>query len=463
MTLASIPRYDIDRLANDEGHAVVVGASMAGMAAARVLADAYETVTLIERDLLPTGPVSRRGIPQGNHVHLLLEAGRATLEDLFPGFSREVLAAGGVLVDAATDLTHYEHGGTLAEGPERLPLYCASRPLYEHVVRQRLADRPEVTIRSNCRFIEYCTDDAQTAVTGVVINDGTGETELATDLVVDATGRTSRTPAWLEDHGYTPPPVEEIDIDVTYGTVALERPPDNRRTFLVTPSPANPRGAAAVPIEGDRWLVTLFGLHGESPPTDRAGFLDYAASLPDVGLTQLLTTREWATDEITQYPFPSNLRRRYEQLERFPDGLLVTGDGIASFNPIYGQGMTVAALDALQLHHALASSGRENVATNFFERAGTVVDDVWNIAVGSDFELPQTEGSKPRGTAFFNWYISRLVRAAHTDGVLRNEYYRVIRLETPPTALFQPSILRRVFHPKQLLGRSKTARPSPTK
>ena len=454
VTLSTIPRYDSEEVETVGEHAVVIGASVAGMVTARVLADAFERVTVIERDPLPDGPTPRRGVPQGHHVHLLLEAGRTTLADLFPNFGRELLGSGGVLVDASTDLIHYENGGTLAEGPERLPLYCASRPLFEGVVRSRLASVDGVSIRDECQFSDYRLDESRMAVNGLTVRAEGGAAELITaELVVDATGRTSNTPRWLDQRGFESPPVTEIDIDVTYSTVAIERPTDDLRTWLVAPSPTDPRGGAAVPIERDRWLVTLFGVHGERPPTDEAGFLAYADSLALPDLHRLLERRRWVSDGIAHHPFPSNRRHRYEALERVPPGLIVTGDAIASFNPIYGQGMSVAALEALQLHHtlaradgfALADPGGHSLPLEFYDRAGDVVDDVWDLTVGSDFAFPQTEGNNPRGTDLFNRYVSRLVRAAQTDGTLRNEYYRVVRLENPPTSLLRPSVVRRVL------------------
>jgi 2-polyprenyl-6-methoxyphenol hydroxylase-like FAD-dependent oxidoreductase len=333
VTLSTVPRYDAGRVPRVGGRAVVVGASVAGLLAARVLADAFREVVVVDRDPLPDEAVVRRGVPQANHVHVLLEASRATLADLFPGYCEELLAAGGVAIDAAT------------------------------------------TVR------------------GVATVDAAGDDrELAADLVVDATGRRSRTPDWLERHGY--------------------------------------------------------------PPADPRGFEAFAGSLPTPALRRLLDAHRWLDGEIHRYPFPSNRRRRYEALRRFPDGLLVTGDAIASFNPIYGQGMSVAALDALQLHHALASGGLEDLAPRFFERAAAVVDVVWRMAVGADFEFPGTEGPKPRGTDLFNRYLTRLIRTAHADGQVADQFSRVLRLEQPPTTLLALGVLWRVLAPQWLTRRA---------
>lgn len=448
MTLATVPPYDSDQVSPYGGHATVIGAGMAGLLAARVLADVFDHVTVVERDSLTDDPVARRGVPQANHVHVLLEAGKATLEDLFPGYRRDLLSAGGLEIDGARDVEFYAEGGFLAAGPHPLPHYAATRPLYEQLVRRRVEELDGVELRSKCQFADYLTDDTATTVEGVVIrNEESAEEELGAALVVDATGRTGRTPAWLAQHGYPSPPVDEVAIDLAYSTLFLHRPPDDQRAFVVTPSPSNPRGAGILPVEGDRWLVTVGGMHGNHPPTDADGFAAFAADLPVPHVRQLLEAHERTAADIAHYPFPSNLRRRYEALDRFPEGLVVVGDGIASFNPLYAQGMSVAALEAVLLHHSLASDGLEDLAPRFFERTTEVVDIAWTMAVGSDFQFPQTTGPRPRGTSLVNRYIARLQRRAQTDGALRDAFFRVMMLERPPSALLRPGVVWRVLKP----------------
>jgi 2-polyprenyl-6-methoxyphenol hydroxylase-like FAD-dependent oxidoreductase len=269
---------------------------------------------------------------------------------------------------------------------------------------------------------------------------------------VDATGRTSRTPAWLADHGYEQPPTDEVTIDVTYSTVRIERPSDDRRMLMVTPDAPRTRGGGMIPVEDNRWEVIIQGVHGDTPPTDRDTLIEYAESLPVSDIADLLRSQEWLSESAEQYPYPASLRRRYEAIDEFPEGLIVTGDAVASFNPIYGQGMSVAALDALELHHALADGGLSDLESRFFDRASDIVDVVWQVVVGGDFEFPQTTGPKPSGTTVANWYIDRLVRRAHDDPVLSEAFARVTRLEKPPTTLVRPSIAWRVLSPT---GRSR--------
>ncbi|WP_458210184.1 FAD-dependent oxidoreductase [Haladaptatus sp. NG-SE-30] len=449
MTLATVPRYDNDRRGKN-GRAVVVGASMAGLLAARVLADSFEAVTIIDRDPLPDEPIARRGVPQSNHIHILLEAGHSTLEDLFPGYGEELLSAGGLVIDGARNVNFFIEGDFLADRPRRIPLYCATRPLYEQIARRCVADIDSIQLRGNCQMTDYLVDDAGATVEGVVVRpvETGGKTEeLSAELVVDATGRPSKTPNWLDSHGYTPPPVDEVHIDLAYSTILIERPTDDRRSFVVTPTPPVARGGGVNPVEGDRWLMTLFGMHGDYPPAEPEELIDFAAKLPDPHMKRLLDEHPRTSDDIIHYRFPANIRHRYEELDRFPGGLVVIGDAIASFNPIYAQGMSVAALEAVILHHTLSAGGREDLALRFFERAEKTIDIAWNMAVGSDHQFEETTGPKPRGSDFVNRYLSRLLRKAHTDAVLSDAFFRVLMMEQPPNSLLRPRTAWRVLRP----------------
>ncbi|MFC6837839.1 NAD(P)/FAD-dependent oxidoreductase [Halomarina ordinaria] len=419
---------------------------MAGLLTARVLADSLREVTVIERDPIPPEPITRRGVPQGRHVHLLLESGRATLDDLFPGFGEELAREGGVILDGSRDVMHYQEGDYLVDGTRQFPLYFATRPLFEHVVRRRVADLDAVTFRSRCQWTDYLVDGSATTVTGVTVDAAEGGSEeLDADLVVDATGRTSRTPTWLQTHDYDPPQTDEVRVDMAYSTAYIERPANDRKMVLAAPSPELGRGGSTFPVEDGGRLVTLFGLHGDHPPTDEDGLIEFASSLPVQRFERLLDTRTWLSEDIAHYPFPTSIRRRYEGLERFPEGLLVVGDALASFNPIYGQGMSVAALEALVLHRTLADGSREDLGLRFFDRVEDIVDIAWTLSVGGDFVFPQTEGPKPLGTDLTNRYISRLLRGSHDDQVLREAFVEVLMMERPPTTLFSPHILWRVL------------------
>ncbi|WP_144924439.1 FAD-dependent oxidoreductase [Halorubrum salsamenti] len=447
MVLESTAEYAETAVGTVGSHAVVVGGSMAGLLAARVLADGYDRVTLVERDPIPDGSVVRRGVPQANHVHVMLEPARVILEDLFDGYQSALKAAGGLVIDACRELDYYDNGGVLAPAEPEMLMPCASRPLFERIARQQVAATTGITVRDECHATGYETSADADAVEGLSIRraDG-GEETLEADLVVDATGRASKTPRWLSEHGYRKPRTERVEVDLAYGTVTIDRPSEDTSAYLCAPSAPDTRGGTAIPIEGDRWLVTLFGMHGDHPPTDRPGFLAFADSLPFDRLAGLLRERAWTSDEIERYPFAASQWRRYDELDRFPDGLVVTGDAIASFNPIYGQGMSAAALDALQLHHTIAN-GTEDIGSRFFHRAVDHLDVVWQTAVGADFEFEETTGTKPTGAGLFNRYVDRVTETAHTDATVAEAFYRVLRLEREPTSLFRPRIAARVLWP----------------
>jgi 2-polyprenyl-6-methoxyphenol hydroxylase-like FAD-dependent oxidoreductase len=191
----------------------------------------------------------------------------------------------------------------------------------------------------------------------------------------------------------------------------------------------------------------MHGVHGDDPPQDADQFREFASTLQITELKEILDSHDILSEEVAYYPFPSNQRRYYERLDRFPDGLIVVGDAIVSYNPIYGQGMSVAALHALVLHHTLAENSLGNLALQFFHEAESVIDTAWLMAVGADFQFDQTTGPKPRGTSLMGWYLSRLTRKAHTDRTLAESLFRVIMMEKPPTSLFRPGVMGRVLKP----------------
>ena len=449
MALDTIAPYDPDQISRRGGHALVVGASMAGLLAAHVLADGFETVTVVEKDPLPAGANTRPGVPQSRHIHVMHRGGQETLDNLIPGYTAELTEAGGLQIDAAIDFHVYTEGDFLAKGPVHMPMYCASRPLFEYITRKRVAALENVTIQYPSQFIGLITDEGASTVTGATVRTGGDKREIEADLVVDATGRTSRTPTWLEKHGYTPPSTDLVTTGVAYSTVILDREAGDRRAFTVFPTPPNRRGGATFPIENGRRVYTLAGYHGDHAPTESDGFADFADSLPVPAVGALLHERDVVSDEIAFYPVPSSHRRRYEDLTEFPDGLIVIGDAIASFNPIYGQGMSVAALQAAQLHHTLATDELDGITLPFFERAGRIVDHAWKVSTGADFKYPETSGPKPVGTSLTNRYMARLIRKAHTDWRLAEAFGRVGFMETGARSLFQPDIAWRVLKPER--------------
>lgn len=431
-------------------HGVVLGASMAGLLAARALADRYERVTLIERDQLPDADLPRTGVPQGRHVHGVLGSGRQALDELFPGLTEQLVRLGAHTGDVGEQGRWIFDGSPLCKIRTGLRGLAASRPLLEEQVRGRLLAYPHVRIVEGCEAHGLIASDDARSVMGVRLRgrdeDGPEEA-LSADLVIDATGRSSRSPAWLRELGYNPPPLERVVVNVTYRTRLYPRRADDLGgdlVVLVGASPPHRRAGVAVAVEGERWMVTLAGILGEQAPADEQGFVDYAAGLLASDLHDLIRDREPLGDAAFMR-VPANERHRYERLTRFPEGLLVFGDALCSFNPVYAQGMTVAALQALLLGQCLDRGGTQQLARRFFRAASRLIDTPWDIAVGGDLAYEEVEGRRGPKVWIINRYMPRLLAAAHREAAVANVFHQVANLAASPLTLFHPRVALRVF------------------
>ncbi|WP_337870587.1 hypothetical protein [Meiothermus sp.] len=438
--------------------AIVIGGSMGGLLAARALADYYEGVTVLERDHFPALGEQRKGVPQGRHAHGLLAQGSRVLEGFFPGLTQDLVKLGVLSSDIINTAQWYQNGGFHAQFESGLLGLLVSRPLLEGYIRQRLFALPNVKVLSGISVHGLVAEQGR--VVGVQLDaDGIGE--LRADLVVDSTGRGSQTPKWLEALGFERPAQEEVKVDLGYATRIYKRRPHDlggNNAFVMGSKVPETRGGVVLAIEGNRWIVTLVGFLGDSPPTDERGFLEFAKSLSVPDIYNLIKDAE-PLSEITPYKFPGSQRRRYEKLARFPQGFLVTGDAICSFNPVFGQGMTVAATEAKALSECL-EAGTDNLAPRFFKRAAVLVDSPWSIAVGADLRYPQVQGPRNPMVNFINWYIAKLHIAARHDPAVVMAFQKVANLIVPPPSLMAPGIALRVLW-GNLFPRKTTATAKP--
>jgi flavin-dependent dehydrogenase len=299
-----------------------------------------------------------------------------------------------------------------------------------------------VRTRESCDVEGPTTSGDPQRVTGIKT---AGET-ITADLVVDATGRGSHSPRWLEAMGFPKPPEERVEIALGYTTRLFRRSLldlDGDGAAVIPPTPETKRAGVMLAQEGNRWTVTLVSYFGNYAPTELEGFIEFARNLPAQYIYDVVRHAE-PIGEAVSARFPASVRRRYEKLDRFPDGFLVFGDAISSFNPMYGQGMSVAALEAEALSETLAE-GSSDLGRRFFRKAATVVDTPWNIVVGGDLRIPETIGPRNAGVSFVNWYMSKLHRAAHHDPVVAMAFHKVGNLLAPPPSVMHPRIAARVL------------------
>jgi 2-polyprenyl-6-methoxyphenol hydroxylase-like FAD-dependent oxidoreductase len=426
-------------------HAIVLGRGIAGLLAARALAERFDEITVIDRDPASPGGSGRSGTPQAQHAHALLAAGQQRLEDLFPGLTAELVAAGAPTGDLLGDTAMNLNGHRLASMPSGLVALSASRAMLERHVHRRVAAIPNIEFAAPADVVGLTRDARSERVTGVRVlrhADGSAAETLCADLVVDALGRTSRAPFWLEQIGLERPTDERIGVDLRYATRCF-RARDGDLAGLVAciegPWPGRPRGGVLARIEGGRWMLTLAGMVGEVPGRDRDGFAAFGRSLGSPEIDQILATGEPLDDGAT-FRFPASVRRRYEHLRSRPSGFLAIGDSLCSLNPVYGQGMSIAALQA----HALLM-GHRTTSEALWPAMIRPVEAAWTVVRATDLAFDDARGHRKLADSVASRYVERVHAAASTDADVSVAFVRVSGLVDPPSRLFAPRIVWRTL------------------
>jgi 2-polyprenyl-6-methoxyphenol hydroxylase-like FAD-dependent oxidoreductase len=388
-------------------------------------------------------------VPQGRHVHGLLAKGREILEDLFPGLTEELVQQGAHLVDSLAAAHRYIGHGYYCREQSNMHSLLASRPLLEAQIRIRLLARCNVNVISGCSASGLASTEDRSRVTGVRFtrrSAGSSEEVIDADLVVDATGRGSRVPAWLQAWGYPKPEEEFCRVGAVYASRIYRRQPTQLRgaaIVQVIPTHGVKRGGFAIAQERDEWMVTIAGYPGDEPSDDEQGFVEFARSLPAPEIYDVVKTSDPLSRPLLA-KLPASQRRYYERLSRFPTGLLVMADAFCSFNPIYGQGMTVATIEAAMLQAVLAKDGGEPAPLLFFKKMSRIIDSPWSITVRNDQRFVGHDVRRVRG-ALTQWYMDKLHIAAQGDLSVALAFLRVTNMIAPPASVLHPRTIMRVL------------------
>ncbi len=464
--------------------AVVIGGGMAGLLAARVLSEHFERVRIVERDGFPEGPSFRKGVPQARHLHTLMARGRLIVNELFPGIEDELVEAGAWLVDLAADAAWLTPAGWGARFRSGIPLLVCSRPLLEWAVRRRVATLEDVCFLERTDVVGLILSSDGESVKGIKVRlrgpyddaEAGGEEPLRADLLVDASGHHSEAPRWLGALGYEAPEEEVVNAHMGYATRVYRRPEASDRgweaLYVQADPPGMTRGGAVCPVEGDRWMCTLYGVGEDYPPTDEDAFMSFARSLRTPLLHDAIKGAE-PLSPIWGYRDTANSRRRYEKLARQPDNFLVTGDAACAFNPIYKRGMTTAALGAIALGESLREQREhrpdgslEGLSKRFQKKLAKVNAAPWLLATGDDLRVSDVEGGPADlPTRLMHRYMDRVLALSTRDATVRWRLLTVMHMLQPPGALFSPAVVLRVLGAaaasRGKTRKVETGRPSP--
>ncbi|MGF6952186.1 2-polyprenyl-6-methoxyphenol hydroxylase-like FAD-dependent oxidoreductase [Neobacillus sp. B4I6] len=433
--------------------ALVIGGSIAGLFAARILSVFFEEVLIIEKDQKREKHLTRTGVPQGSHGHALLKSGEEILTELFPGIVDELIADGSVKSDFTSELAWNHHGSWKVKFHAGISIIQQSRPFLEWHIQRRLEMIPNISFLYGAKAKRMLINSDSTSIIGVEIQkEGEGAIPLNADLVVDATGAGSNSTNWLRQLGFDGPQKTEVKVNLFYASrIYCSLSPKNKDwgNLLVYPNPPRQnRGGSISPIENQRWMVTLLGYGVESPPSTVEEFINYAKSLEQPDVYEAIKNGTPETD-VSVYRFPALRRFHYEKLQRFPNGLIVIGDAFYRIDPVFGQGMSIAALEAValkkELQKALNKNKLSQISKNTHRSFSKIIDVPWLIALTEDFRFTHTDGAKPFGLPLLKWYVKRVILACESNQKVYGKLINVLQLKAHPISLFSSSTLKAVL------------------
>jgi flavin-dependent dehydrogenase len=435
--------------------AVVIGGSIAGLTAARVLSDHFDKVTVIERGPMADGVEFPKGVPQSRHPHILLIRGERILEDHFPGFKQDLIDGGAKVMNFGRDLKMRFPGGWLPQYQTEMQGIAASRKLIDFTVYQHVAQIPNINFKPDSEVVSICTDDDNRRVIGVQIHnraDGRVE-DVPAELIVDASGRNSKAPHWLAQLGYAAPEDNVVNAFPGYASRIYEIPKNfdkGWKTMYIMPNPPEvTRGAIIIPMEGDLWHVTLIGMNRDNPPTDEAGFMKFARSLVSSDIYDALNAA-MPVSPIWGYRRAENRMRRYDIMEKYLEGFVALGDAVYALNPVYGQGMTLASIASTILDQCVAEQaalGQGDDFTGMAEKFQKMLSKElvmpWQTATNEDMRWPETEGKQDLDAAsrFIGRYFNLVLQAMPHSVKVTDAFFHVQHMIAPPTILMHPVIM----------------------
>ena len=422
---------------------IVIGAGMAGLMAAAVLAEQFSEVTIIEKDDLPRTPQVRKGVPQGAHVHTFLGYAVEAMEDFLPGIMTELYEAGAVQIRRNKDIWFHDAAGPTPIRDVGILTPSVTRPLLEHVTRQRVLALPNVSIKEATRFTEFCTN-GNGDVSGVKIRTGDIGSEISSDLVVDCSGRATTLPRWLVDHGYGDVERQELRIGMSYTSALFHPPPElaeDTWACLMLAIPPNTRAAYLTPVDGGLWLATMYGRGGDMAPREPEGFVEWTKGLAHPIIHEKLS-RAVPVSDFSSYKIPKGVWLRYDRMERFPRGIIPMSEAVTSFNPMYGQGISLSAGQARAMRSGM-SGGLDRLAPRYFEASEPLNQVGWSVMETRDLEHPSTVGERPADIEN-RWKMGAAIRKlAETDAEVHRLSVNVTHLLEHPSVLSREDIFDR--------------------
>ncbi|WP_419887288.1 glutamate synthase subunit beta [Neobacillus niacini] len=427
--------------------AIIIGGGISGKLAARVLSDVYKEVIILERDNEPEGPFSRKATPQGEHLHALLHAGEYGLENLFPGITGEFYKSGAVKINSTIDLAWFHHGAWKIRYDGGYNTTLQTRPHLEWHIEQYIKSIPNVVSHYNQVVQDFLYNEEDNRITGVLLKNG----PLLADLIVDASGVSSFTSNWLHKQG-TSIPEEKVDINLSYSSKQFQLTEDQEKDWkikMVYPNPPQEKiGGTISKIEGNRYIVTIMGYHNaineKEVLKDDSGFIELSKKLPKMDIYHEIKNATPLT-KTSLYRIPHIVWRRFDKIE-LPDGLLLIGDTLCRIDPVFGQGMSIAILEALALQKLINKGARQKMPADFHKKAAKIISPIWYMVLTEDFRYPDTRGKKPFGLSIQQWYAKNIFLLSAQNQEVYNAFVKVMNLVNPINSLMRPGIIKSVLN-----------------